>query len=143
SPVLRWSTLGNVASGTGGGITTEGTGLLTTFEYHNPIQRSHQWNAGVQITLPWASALDVSYVGQHFSHSLQNIDINSVDLGAAFLAVNQDPTLTAAVNGSAALTSDLMRPYQGLGTIQQNTGIAWNSFHSIQTSLTRRLQHGF
>ena len=83
------------------------------------------------------------YVGQHFSHGLQNIDINAIDFGAGFLPANQDPTLAAAINGSAAVASDLMRPYRGLGTIQQNTGIAWNDIHSIQTSFTRRFQHGF
>ena len=31
---------------------------------------SLQWNAGLQMTLPWSSSLDVAYVGQHSYHVL-------------------------------------------------------------------------
>ena len=33
-------------------------------------RRPSQWNSGVQMTLPWASALDVEYVGQHSYNTL-------------------------------------------------------------------------
>ena len=48
------------------------------------------------MALPWAMALDVSYVGQHQYNILQNVDINRVDFGAAFLPQNQDPSLAAS-----------------------------------------------
>ena len=44
----------------------------------------------MQMTLPWASTVDVSYVGQHGFNQLreirgqQQVDINAVDFGAAF-----------------------------------------------------------
>ena len=143
SPVLRWSTLANVAqSGLGAGLVTKGTGALTTFQHDAPLPKSAQWNAGVQLALPWSSSLDVSYVGQRAWETLRNVDINSIDLGVAFLPGSQDPTQAATVNGSTAV-ADLMRPYRGLSTIQQNTADNWNTFHSIQLLFNRRFQKGF
>jgi len=142
SPVLRWSTLSNVATaGLGAGLVTKGTAALTTFEYDAPYPKSAQWNAGVQMVLPWATSLDVSYVGQHSWDSLMNVDIDSIDAGAAFLPENQDPTLAPSINGSTAV-ADLLRPYRGMSTIQQNTGINWNTFHSIQLAFNRRFKNG-
>ena len=45
------------------------------------------------MALPWSSALDVSYVGQYGYNLGQTVDINQVDLGAAYLPQNQDRTL--------------------------------------------------
>ena len=66
---------------------------MTTYEYEAELPSSTQWNGGVQVVLPWASTLDVEYVGQHGFHLGENVDINQVDIGSAFLATNQDPTL--------------------------------------------------
>jgi long-subunit fatty acid transport protein len=38
---------------------------LITFQYDAKLPSSWQWQGGVQMTLPWAMALDVSYVGNH------------------------------------------------------------------------------
>ena len=38
---------------------------MTTFQYDAKVPASWQWNMGIQMTLPWASSLDVSYVGNH------------------------------------------------------------------------------
>ena len=40
--------------------------------------------------------LTSSYVGQHAWNQLTGVNINSVDIGAAFLPQNQDPTLSSA-----------------------------------------------
>ncbi len=36
---------------------------MTTFQYDADVPASWQWQVGVQMALPWASSLDVSYVG--------------------------------------------------------------------------------
>src|SRR5918996_915848 len=59
--------------------------LTSVWPYEADIPSSTQWNAGVQMTLPWATAVDVSYVGQHGFNQLREIrgqtqvDINAVD----------------------------------------------------------------
>ena len=75
---------------------------IFAYRYDDGLPTSFQWNGGVQMTLPWASALDVTYVGQH-AWNQQNAtgagangqNLNAVDFGAAFLPQNQDPTLAA------------------------------------------------
>ena len=67
------------------------------------------------MALPWSSALDVSYVGQYGYNLGQTVDINQVDLGAAYLAQNQDPTLSSTLPGGNAIATDLMRGYRGYG----------------------------
>ena len=69
--------------------------------------------------LPWGAAVDVSYVGQHSFNTLDAVDINGVDFGAAFAAANQDRTLTSATPGGAAVQADQMRAYRGYSSITQ------------------------
>jgi hypothetical protein len=123
---------------------------LTTFQYAAKVPASAQWEVGVQKTLPWASVVDVSYVGNHGYNRLgafQNgslVNLNAVDLGAAYLAQNQDPTLgPQTVPGAGALASNLMRMYRGLGNINQNTTEFHDTYHSIQSNFNRRFRNGF
>jgi hypothetical protein len=141
NPILRFARLSEV--GTGSGLTTEAPQGMVMFEYNNPLQKSLQWNSGVQMALPWGSSLDVSYVGQRSIDRLQTKDLNSVDMGTAFLASSQDPTLASTVPGANAYATELMRPYRGFNALSQNTGQAWNEFHSIQLSFNRRFRNGF
>ncbi|HWB17621.1 MAG TPA: carboxypeptidase-like regulatory domain-containing protein [Vicinamibacterales bacterium] len=140
---VRYGTLADIG---GAGLATQAPPSLIIFKYDSDIPTSMQWNAGAQFALPWASALDVSYVGSHgynlLNPSGQQIDLNAPDFGAAYLPENQDPTLAASANGSSALTTDLLRPYPGFGKIGQQWDRFWNTFHSIQTSLNRRFVGG-
>jgi hypothetical protein len=115
---------------------------LSVFEYDSDLPASIQWNGGVQMALPWAMTIDVSYVGQHQYDILQNVDINRPDFGAAFLPANQDPSLTASNTGSGAVVADLMRPYLGYSSITQTTGWLNRTYHSLQLSLQRRFRNG-
>ena len=62
---------------------------------------------------------------------------------SAFTSAAQDPTLAAsATPGATAQSTDILRPYKGLGQINQNWGIGANTYHSIQTSFNRRFRNG-
>jgi hypothetical protein len=126
------------------GLVTQTPSSMTVFYYDSKLPSSLQWNIGTQMTLPWSSSLDVSYVGSHSYNILgQNPDINAPDLGVAYLPQYQDPTLAAStVPGAAALTTDLLRPYRGLGAITTTWGKNWNGYDSIQMSLNRRFRDG-
>ena len=110
SRTVRYALLQELASG----LEILGPPQLTSvWPYEADIPSSTQWNAGVQMTLPWASTIDVSYVGQHGFNQLREIrgqtqvDINAVDLGAAFLPQNQDPTLApSSTPGATAYSTD-------------------------------------
>ena len=124
------------------GVAVQGAPALTTYEYDAKLPSSTQFNAGVDMALPWNSSLDVEYVAQHGYNLGQNININVIDIGSAFLAKNQDPTLASLVPGANAIANDLMRGYKGYGTITQFTQYGFNTYQSIQTSFNRRFKNG-
>jgi len=143
---LRAGQLQNV--GGTGGLRTIGVPGLVTFQYNAKVPASWQWQGGVQMAMPWAMSLDVSYVGNHGFNRLgglqggTTINQNAVDIGAAYLPQNQDPTQTSTVPGNNTIDNAL-RPYPGLGNINQNTTEFWDTYHSIQTSVNRRFRDGF
>ena len=61
------------------------------------------------------------------------INLNAVDIGAAYLPANQDPTQTSSVPGANTIDNTL-RTYRGLGNINQNTTEFHDTYHSIQTT---------
>ena len=125
------------------GLTTNGVPALDSVVYESKPPKSFQWNGGVQLALPWAISLDVEYVGQHSWHTNQTVNINAIDFGEAFLPENQDATLPASTTpGATALPQDLLRAYQGYGTINQQWDRGWRTYHSIQWSFQRRFSNG-
>jgi len=130
------------------GLSTTSPSTIQAFQYNtsgvDPMPTSVQWNGGVQMVLPWSLTLDASYTGQHAYNKETTQNINNIDLGAAFLPGLQDPTqtpngvTTSLVNTNVAQA----RFYQGYGTITMVQYRGWETYHSIQLSLTRRLRNG-
>ena len=124
---------------------------MQIFQYDAKVPASAQWEISLQKTLPWASMVDVSYVGNHGYDRLSNtqnqspVNLNAVDIGAAYLPQNQDPTLgPQTVPGAGAYTQTaLLRAYRGLGSIQQQTTEFHDTYHSIQSNFNRRFRNGF
>ncbi len=136
----------------GSGLSTAGVPALIVFQYHAKIPSSWQWQGGVQIALPWSAALDVAYVGNHGFNRLRAfqggangaVDLNAVDIGAAYLAKNQDPTLgPSAVAGASAYSTNLLRAYRGYAAINDQETRYWDEYHGLQFSVNRRFRNGF
>jgi hypothetical protein len=135
----------------GQGLVMQPIPTLVIFQYEADVPAQWQWNVGVQRALPWATSLDVSYVGNHGFNRMSGlqggnrVNLNAVDIGSAYLSQNQDPTLTScAVPGSCAYSqNNLLRAFRGLGNIEQNTTSFEDTYHSIQMSLNRRFRNGF
>jgi hypothetical protein len=123
---------------------------MVIFQYDAKVPASWQWQGGVQMALPWATAVDVSYVGNRGYNRLggfqggTTVNLNAIDFGAAFRPENQDRTLApSAIPGATAYTTNLLRPYRGFSNINQNTTEFWDEYHSIQSSFNRRFRNGF
>jgi hypothetical protein len=134
----------------GSGLSPQPVPSLVTFQYNAQIPSTWEWQAGLQKTLPAGMVLDVEYVGDHAYNQLGATQggsqqlLNQVPLGQAYLPAYQNPTLAAStVPGADAYTTNLLRPFAGLGTIGQNTTAFQNSYHSLQLSVNRRFNHGF
>jgi hypothetical protein len=125
------------------GLRTEGAPTLSVYEYESDLPSSTQWNANLQLALPWSSALDLAYVGQHGFNLLQSVNLNATDFGVAFLPEFRDPSLSAsATPGATAVHQDSMRPFRGYGNINQQWSRGWRTYHSIQLSYQRRFTNG-
>ena len=138
---VRYGQLQNLSSA---GLTTEAPPQLTVWQYDMPLPASAQWNAGVQMALPFAAAVDVSYTGQHSYDTPTGVNINNLDLGMAFDAKYADPTqpTRTAANSYVGALPDLVRFYRGYSTVSQQQTIGWRTYHSIQISLNRRFRNG-
>ena len=135
----QYSQLQNI----GGGLTITGAPTLASIKFDNALPASTQWNAGVQVALPWSTSVDLAYTGQHKYHAFQGVNINAVDFGAAFQPANQDATLaTSTTPGATAIASNLMRAYTGYAAITEQWDRGWRTFHSIQLSFQRRFRDG-
>ena len=135
----------------GTGLSSVGVPSMITFQYNAQIPSSWQWQGGVQMALPWATMVDVSYIGNHGFNRVRafqggangSVDLNAVDIGAAYLTQNQDPTLgTSSVPGATAYTSNLLRTFRGFSNINDQETRFWDEYHGIQMSLSRRFQNG-
>lgn len=87
-------------------------------------QKTHQWNVSIQKTLPFSSALTLSYVGNRITDAMTGYLYNEVTPGSY-------PNLQAA------------RPYPLLGTgyVYLNQGSTW--YNAAQVKLERRFMKGF
>ncbi len=114
----------------------------TAYDFEPPV--TYGWNVGVQQKVWKSLTFDIAYVGSINKNLLEQDQINSVPLGAAYLAQNQNPTLAAnSKPGANAYATDLMRPYQGYGTIRLWGYTGESNYHSLQTSLNKRFDNGF
>jgi hypothetical protein len=139
---VRYSQLQTLGQA-GSGFTTQGAPGLSSVGEHIHWPTSTQWNGGIQLVLPFQTSLDVSYVGQHSWHQFLGVNINTVDLGSAYLPENQDPTLGSnSVPGATALSTNAMRAIYGYGGITEQMDVGWRTYHSIQVSFQRRFTHG-
>jgi Carboxypeptidase regulatory-like domain len=138
---VNYGSLTDIAST---GLATKAPPALTVWQYDMPLPASVQWNIGLQAAVPFGTVVDVSYTGQHSYDTPIAVNINSIDLGAAFLAANADPTQATKTpaNSYVSTRPDLVRYYRGYSTISQQQTIGWRTYHSIQLAVTRRLRNG-
>ena len=73
------------------------------------------------------------------------MNLNSIDLGAAYLPQYQDPTLTPNGVATSLVNTNVnqVRYYTGYGNITQNQPRGFRTYHSIQVSWNRRMRDGF
>jgi hypothetical protein len=123
------------------------TSALFAIQYDQPLPISTQWQAGAQFVVPFSMVFDVAYTGQH-SNAQRTVNINSIDLGTAFLPEHQNPAAANPANMTDPATSyvatnpDLVRFYQGYAAISQRQMNQERTYHSIQFSVNRRLRNG-
>jgi hypothetical protein len=130
---------------------------ITQLSKDGHLPTVYNLSAGIQRELPLNMLLDVSYVGTQSRHLYENIPLNALPLGSAWLPQNQDPRFaTARFDGTTTLPGDLYRPYAGYSGGNTTIGGAGSAvtnftfggsanYNALQLSLDRRrgrLQYG-
>jgi len=146
---LTWGLASQIGSGTG---TLYAPVNVAPNQYDWNTPTVYQWNLGVQTRLPMMLVLDVSYVGSESRDLLQKRQMNALPYGTTYLASSQDPTrgqtctgcpTLSTTPGANALSTDLLRPYQGYGNINLWEFSAYANYKALQTTLSRRFNKGF
>ncbi len=95
-------------------------GLVGAIDPNLQIQKTHEYNFGIQREIGFQTALEVRYVGARSNQMVRSIDYNQVDIrangfGADFLRALQNRRNSASIDGDAACLA--------AGTCQQLTVI--------------------
>jgi hypothetical protein len=142
---LTWGRLQDLANA----VPLNAPVTLKPTAYDWTLPKVYDWNAGVQVRLPFYFTWDVSYVGAHAENLVQSRPLNALPYGTTYLASSQDPTrgqpggpAASALPGGNALPADLLRPYQGYAAINLLEFGAYSNYHSLQTMLSRRFSKG-
>ena len=113
----------------GQGLSPQPVPTLVTFQYKAKVPASWQWQFGIQKSLPCGDGRGRNVCGQprvqphgRPSRAETRQNLNAMDIGAAYLPQNQDPTLGTEhrLPGQTAYTSNLLRPFQGFSGIEEN-----------------------
>ena len=103
----------------------------------------YNYSAGIQRELPFATLLDVSYVGSQSRHLPEQDPFNYVPFGSAWLPQNQDPTVGAPqFNGNTTLPTQLYRPYAGYTQGSYYTFGSSSHYNALQVSANHRVGSG-
>jgi Carboxypeptidase regulatory-like domain len=117
-------------------LTATPTGVRWIDEFEPPVV--YNWSVGVQREIGFQLVADVAYVGNAArDQRVDNGAINGRPYGYAYQPSSLDPTV---VTGGQAqpLPDDLLRPYQGYGSITQRTFDGYGDYHALQVSMNRR-----
>jgi hypothetical protein len=123
---------------------TRGVTSMVPSNFHPPTV--YNWSAGVQRELPWKFTADVAYVGNKGTHNSTNVPLNNIPYGTTLQPAAADPTNCTGSGASLVCqpkATDYLRPIVGYSGISQQTWTGYSIYHSIQVSVSRRLQHGF
>ncbi len=84
--------------------------------FKNP--ESWNWNFTVERELPGNSVASIAYVGRRGLHLQRESDINQ-------------PTIAARLANPTVTNPDLIRPYQGYGSIRETDNVASSLYNSL------------
>jgi hypothetical protein len=120
----------------GGGVTHEYplNPTIQSNEFPNP--ESWAWNVTFQREIPFATTVEIAYVGRKSLRSTRTIsNINQLQPGAIYDPANKLP------NGKLA-NLDSLRPYQGYGLLKMAVNNLNSIYHSLQLQANRRFSNG-
>ena len=97
----------------------------------------YNWSLGVQRDIGFNLIADAAYVGNASRKQVVTVDLNGRPYGYAYQPSSLDPT--NVLGGQPQPYADnFLRPYQGVGRIQQREFTGFSDYHALQISVSRR-----
>ncbi len=87
------------------------------------------WNLTVQRELPWATTVEVAYVGRRSIHNQRKRNINQL-------------VQTGTIQANPGVNPNFLRPYRGMGIIGTSENSGTSLYSGLQVSLERRFAAG-
>jgi len=135
-PTLFFGAMSTLKSATGTLFPANVLGL----DPNAKIPRVMNFSLSVQRDIGYSTIVDAGYSGSLGRNLLWQRNLNSIPLGANFLASSKDPT------NNNVLPANFLRPYVGFGNLNLREPAASSNYHSLQISANRRfasrLQYG-
>jgi hypothetical protein len=133
NPTVYFGNLDNFLQATG----VVGPPSVTTVEPgQQPLPTTMNFSLGVQHEVGFHTMVDVSYVGSLARHLIIQRNINSIPMYARFNPNNIDPTT------NRPLPDNYLRPYLGMGSINERTFDGTSNYHGLQVAVNRRMTRG-
>jgi carboxypeptidase family protein len=92
------------------------------------MPRAWSWNLTVERQLPWATALEVGYVGRRGIDNQRKFNINQLQPGA--------------LQANPGVNANALRPYLGYGPIGLAINDGRSQYHGLQIAVERRISSG-
>ncbi len=111
-------------------------GVTTIQSAEQPLPMTMNFSLGVQREIGFRSVLDVSYIGSLARHLIIQHNINSIPMYSQFDPKYNDPTT------GSPLPNNYLRPYLGMGDINERTFDGTSNYHGMQLAVNRRMSAG-
>jgi len=157
NPTFNFGNLSTVGQNTG--QIALGTSSVIAADPSGKIPSTMSFSFGIQQDLGWNTVLSVSYVGTLSRHQQELLNLNYSPYGELFTKAAQDPAKYAngivpdeepglpqiykdagvKFTGQFALAADFLKKYPGYQTVGLRTFGGSSNYHSLQTTLSKRL----
>ena len=104
---------------------------------------NYRYTVAIQRELYRNIVVDAAYVGSRTKYVTRERNMNLVPNGARFLPENRDTTVAATPANPGALPDAFLRPIRGFNDIEIATPDGWQSYDSLQMTVTRRFTGRF
>lgn len=157
NPTFNFGNLSTVGQSTGQ-IALGTTGVISA-DQEGYVPSVQSFSLGVQQDIGWNTVLSASYVGTLSRHQQELLNLNYSPYGELFTKAAQDPSkfpggvvpdeepnlaqvyrdAGVKFSGTYALAQDFLKRYPGYGTVGLRTFGGSSNYHSLQTTLSKRL----
>ena len=129
TPIVTYGNLSSLASSTGLVYPTN----VYAPDLQGKLPMVMNYSLSVQREIGFATVVDVAYAGSLGRHLVWFRDMNSIPIGANFLASSADPTVPGR-----PLPTAFLRPTVGYNSIYSMEGASSSNYNSLQVTAHRR-----